>query len=205
MLTPHLPLLLLQTSSALSHIFPEIRLDASKLVSLLLDHVPRHVTGSWPRTSAPAASSSKTTLDSGNNILEGLRLAVGLGGEAGQNAQMGKLGLAGRLTGLQTLLEFVKAALGGDDTRAAFDGWMEELASGEAGGRDKGKGREVVVSPDIVLVSGSLMGVGEWGVESDCWEIGRLGTGGPGDDQATNDVLVVRIDDVGEKKVELTG
>jgi pre-rRNA-processing protein IPI1 len=43
-LTPHLPLLQLQTSSALSHIFPEIRLDAARLVHLFLEQIPTHIT-----------------------------------------------------------------------------------------------------------------------------------------------------------------
>lgn len=37
-LAPHLPMLALVTSSALSHIFAEVRLDAARVVSLLLEH-----------------------------------------------------------------------------------------------------------------------------------------------------------------------
>ena len=91
LLQPHLPLLLLQTSSALSNIFPEIRLDAAKLVHLLLQHVPSQVTAGWPAASLDCASSSKAALDGASSgestILEGLRLALGLGGEKATSAQ----------------------------------------------------------------------------------------------------------------------
>lgn len=57
-LSPHLPMLALLTSSALSHIFAEIRLDAAKIVSLLLEH------DMLARTDS-------------NGILQGLCLALG--------------------------------------------------------------------------------------------------------------------------------
>ncbi|KAI0053977.1 hypothetical protein FA95DRAFT_1551756 [Auriscalpium vulgare] len=42
-LAPHSPVLLLFTTSAQSHIFPEIQIDAVRLLDLLLDHIPRVV------------------------------------------------------------------------------------------------------------------------------------------------------------------
>lgn len=44
---PHAPLLLLFTTSAQTHIFPEIRIDAIRFVDLFLEHIPRAVTTGW--------------------------------------------------------------------------------------------------------------------------------------------------------------
>ncbi|KAG6884745.1 hypothetical protein C0993_008535 [Termitomyces sp. T159_Od127] len=41
---PHAPLLLLFTTSAQTHIFPEIRIDAIRFIDLFLEHIPRAVT-----------------------------------------------------------------------------------------------------------------------------------------------------------------
>lgn len=172
-LTPHLPLLLLQTSSALSHIFPDIRLDAARLVNLFLEHIPTHVTSSWP--------------SSNSTILEGLRLTLGLGGDkAGASTQSGRLGAQGKVVALRTILAFVRAALdnevkaGGDDEVAAmfrkvFGG------EGESSGNGKGKGRQVEVDSETGMfeqMEGILSGCGDWGLEgpTDVWEIGRLET-----------------------------
>jgi hypothetical protein len=102
-LTPHLPLLVLQTTSALSHIFPEIRLDACRLVQLLLDQVPHHI------VSEPG-------------ILEGLTSAVGLGGN---NAQMGfRITPVSKLVTLRVMLAYVSAAID-TDKEGLFDQWMD--------------------------------------------------------------------------------
>lgn len=200
-LTPHLPLLLLQTSSALSHIFPEIRLDACKLVALLLEHVPTHVVGSWP-ASTSTASSSKNTLDGGNIILEGLRLAVGLGGEKGASSTMGKLGSTGRLTTLSTLLSFTKCALEKDmvDTDGIFADWVP-------GSEGKGKGRAVDVSLNTVWPEGWLVGPPSWGLDNDVgtWDVSRLNGAGLEDEEGQGDAVVVSfmtccrisVDDIG--------
>ena len=42
-LTPHAPTLLLFTASAQSHIFPEIRIDAIRVLDLLLEFAPEQV------------------------------------------------------------------------------------------------------------------------------------------------------------------
>ena len=186
-LTPHLPLLLLQTSSALSHIFPEVRLDACKLVALLLAHVPQHVVGTWPQsTSSASASSSKNTLDGGNIILEGLRLAVGLGGEKGAMAAMGKLGANGRLVTLKTLLQFVDCALQTEGSEDIFDGWLE-------GSGRKGKAKAVDVGREAMIFEGSLVSPGNWAFEpvDASWDISRLATGTLGDEDGSHDTLVV--------------
>ncbi|KAG5735244.1 Testis-expressed sequence 10 like protein [Termitomyces sp. T112] len=44
---PHAPLLLLFTTSAQTHIFPEIRIDAIRFLDLFLEHIPRAVTVGW--------------------------------------------------------------------------------------------------------------------------------------------------------------
>lgn len=117
---PHAQLLLLQTSSALSHIFPEIRLDACRLIELLLDVVPDEVVGQWPFSAAMTggsgvkgkepASSGSSSLD--NTILEGLRLAAGIGGRAGEGGHNGQQMLpSSKLVVLRALEGFVTAAL----------------------------------------------------------------------------------------------
>lgn len=173
-LAPHLPLLLLQTSSALSHIFPEIRLDAARLVNLFLEHIPKHVTSSWP---------SHTS-----TILEGLRLTVGLGGDKGASStQSGRLGAQGKLVALRTILAFVKASLVGrneslsdaDEVAGMFVGVFG--SEGESSGGGKGKGKEVGVNDDSGVtesLEGFLTGCGDWGMEvpTDTWELGRLET-----------------------------
>jgi hypothetical protein len=108
---PHLPILLLQTSSALSHIFPEVRIDACHLVSLLLDIAPASVVSTWPY---PKRSAVETISGPGeeNTILSGLRLAAGLGGQAGEGGAMGQTLLpASKLVVLKTILAFVRAGL----------------------------------------------------------------------------------------------
>jgi pre-rRNA-processing protein IPI1 len=49
-LQPHSPMLLLFTTSAQTHIFPEIRIDAVKFLDLLLEVVPEGVVSGWTQT-----------------------------------------------------------------------------------------------------------------------------------------------------------
>ncbi|KAG6911904.1 hypothetical protein DXG01_000151 [Tephrocybe rancida] len=44
---PHSPLLLLFTTSAQTHIFPEIRIDAIRFLDLFLEHIPQAVITGW--------------------------------------------------------------------------------------------------------------------------------------------------------------
>ncbi|KAK8858519.1 hypothetical protein IAR55_002746 [Kwoniella newhampshirensis] len=170
-LSPHLPLLVLQTSSALSHIFPEIRLDGCKLVHLLLQHVPSHVVGSWPHDPS--------------NILEGLRLAVGLGGEKGVNSQIGRLTGGAKLMTMRAMGEFVRRGLGvGLEVEKGKwkEGWVEISEN-----RDKGQQRTVREDGAADLgEEGWLVSGKEWDVQAELengWEIGRLGQqGGKGDE-----------------------
>jgi pre-rRNA-processing protein IPI1 len=189
LLQPHLPLLLLQTSSALSNIFPEIRLDAAKLVHLLLQHVPSQVTTGWPAASLDGASSSKAALDGASSgestILEGLRLALGLGGEKATSAQ-NRMSAGGKLVILKALLAFVTAALRGaskgeDEATATLprDTFGIWRPSGERESKNRGKER-AVVAPDS-FEQGWFAGVQDWGVDVETntsWEVGRLGGSG---------------------------
>lgn len=49
-LIPHSPVLLLFTTSAQTHIFPEIRIDAIRFLDLLLEHIPDVVTEGWAQS-----------------------------------------------------------------------------------------------------------------------------------------------------------
>ncbi|WVF69251.1 hypothetical protein IAT40_004027 [Kwoniella sp. CBS 6097] len=168
-LSPHLPLLVLQTSSALSHIFPEIRLDACKLVHLLLTHVPTHVVGSWPRQPS--------------NILEGLRLAVGLGGEKGVNSQIGRLTGGAKLVTLRAMAEFVRKGLGADEGQEEewLEGWIDHNRKSSASASN-GPEKVVRADPtyDDLQEEGWVIG-GAWNVDKDIeqsWELGRMAAHG---------------------------
>ncbi|WVQ80727.1 hypothetical protein IAT38_002832 [Cryptococcus sp. DSM 104549] len=167
-LSPHLPLLLLQTSSALSHIFPEIRLDACKLVHLFLRLVPSHVVGSWPYQPS--------------NILEGLRLAVGLGGEKGVNSQIGRLTGGAKLVTMRAMREFVKCGI---DEKGEGEAWKEGWVEGSQRGQGV-QGRRRVVKDDVDLqLEGWVVGGKAWSAVEDggSWEVGRLGAdSGKGDE-----------------------
>lgn len=178
-LSPHLPLLVLQASSALSHIFPEIRLDACKLVHLMLQYVPSHVVSSWPYESS--------------NILEGLRLAVGLGGEKGVNSQIGRLTGGAKLVTMKAMREFVRIGLENGMTQKWGGGYLED--------RQSSRGKFKVVKEESGLENVQLEG---WLVgtrmaklvgDGDAWELGRLGSlGGKGDEEGVVSVLSVRDD-----------
>jgi pre-rRNA-processing protein IPI1 len=77
MLAPHVPVLLLFSASALSHIFPEIRVDAVRFIDILLDIVPDTVVGNWansdmsPLANQGGEASASGTSSSGRWILEG--------------------------------------------------------------------------------------------------------------------------------------
>lgn len=151
------------------------------MVQLLLDQVPDQVVGSWPRASSSIeASAAGKALDGGNNILEGLRLAVGLGGEKGASVQMGKLGNTGRLITLKALASFVKCALTTDSSDHAESSGLREALSGwiESGSKNaKGKGKMVEISPAGILAEGYLVGLDDWALDfgSDAaWEVGRV-------------------------------
>lgn len=79
-LYPHAPVLLLFTTSALTHIFPEIRVDAVRFLDIFLEHIPELVVEGW-------ASGSSTH---GRRILDGylglLNAGTAFGGEGGEKS-----------------------------------------------------------------------------------------------------------------------
>lgn len=92
--------LLLQASMGLSHIYHDIRIDACRLIALLLSLAPSSVVGVWPKPGD-------------HRILDGLRLVAGIGGRAGEGGQSGlNLLPRSKLVILDTLLAFVKAGFG---------------------------------------------------------------------------------------------
>ncbi|KAJ9097417.1 hypothetical protein QFC19_006787 [Naganishia cerealis] len=107
-LAPYMNELLLQASMGLSHIYHDIRVDACRLVSLLLSTASSHVVGQWPANAGHSVSSQSNE----NRILDGLRLVAGIGGRAGEGGQNGlNLKPTSKLVILDTLLAFVKAGL----------------------------------------------------------------------------------------------
>ncbi|GHJ88879.1 hypothetical protein NliqN6_5281 [Naganishia liquefaciens] len=104
-LAPYMNELLLQASMGLSHIYHDIRIDACRLISLLLLIAPIHVVGAWPRNASSAQANE-------HRILDGLRLVAGIGGRAGEGGQNGlNLLPTSKLVILETLLAFVKSGL----------------------------------------------------------------------------------------------
>ena len=188
MLAPHLPLLLLQTSSALSHIFPEIRLSACQLILLLLEHVPQHVVGSWP------ASSSSST-GSGLNILEGLRLAIGLGGSSTSNYGL-RLSPNAKLVTFKTMLSFLECALQKQndhdrDIKSIFADWLDQKPRSR-------KGKERAIGGEFTVFApgeeGFLASFTDWALSRDDggeWELGRLSGDTPSDDDTVVTTLSV--------------
>lgn len=114
-LSPYLSLLQLQISSALSHIFPAIRIDACKLVELLLETHPADVVGSWPVSDVSgsgAATPVSAVPTSGSTIFDGLRLSAGLGEEKGASTQAGfRFTTSTKLVILRTIKTFIGKAL----------------------------------------------------------------------------------------------
>jgi len=112
-LSPYLPLIQLQISSALSHIFPAIRIDACKLVELLLETHAADVISKWPAKSQVEATAASAVMPtSGSTIFDGLRLSAGLGEEKGASTQGGfRMTNASKLVILRTIKTFVAKAL----------------------------------------------------------------------------------------------
>ncbi|CED83304.1 Uncharacterized conserved protein [Phaffia rhodozyma] len=104
-LIPHLPVIFLHFSSALSHIFPEVRIDAVKSFRVLLEHYPSLCVEGWVQNRG-----------TGGRAGEGLMGVLGLGG--GNNGGKQQAGVASvplksgaKLIVLQALEKFLKAAL----------------------------------------------------------------------------------------------
>ena len=78
-LIPHSPVLLLFTTSAQTHIFPEIRIDAVRFLDIYLEYIPEIVTEGWMQPGGGAH---------GRRVLEGylgiLSAGTTFGGEGGE-------------------------------------------------------------------------------------------------------------------------
>lgn len=89
MLSPHVPVVLLFSASALSHIFPEIRVDAIRFIDILLDLVPDKVVGNWtnsdtgPLANRGGETSASGSSSSGRWILEGYLALLDVNSSAG--------------------------------------------------------------------------------------------------------------------------
>ncbi|BEJ12214.1 hypothetical protein CspHIS471_0206740 [Cutaneotrichosporon sp. HIS471] len=102
-LSAYLPTLTLQISSGLSHIFPAIRLDTSRLVLLLLES-GADIVGPWP-----AKPPSTSSLVGSAGVFDGLRLAAGLGEDKASAGY--RLDGKGKLVILRTIRGFIQRAL----------------------------------------------------------------------------------------------
>lgn len=87
-LTPHLPVLLLHSTSALSSIFPAVRVDAVRVLGVLLEESGgtgcERISEGWEIGSGGRGE--------GGRVLEGLLAVLGVGGKgetAGSNAPLG--------------------------------------------------------------------------------------------------------------------
>lgn len=76
---------MLFTTSALSHIFPEIRVDAVRFIDLLLQLIPNTVVGNWISSSAEThgETSAQGAENGGRRILEGYLALLDIKGSTG--------------------------------------------------------------------------------------------------------------------------
>ncbi|KAI0375373.1 hypothetical protein BV20DRAFT_265919 [Pilatotrama ljubarskyi] len=79
-LLPHSPVLLLFTTSAQTHIFPEIRIDAVRFLDIFLDYIPDVVTEGW--TTEGSGSHGRRVLEGYLGILNA-GTSFGEGGDTG--------------------------------------------------------------------------------------------------------------------------
>ncbi|KAI9060172.1 hypothetical protein FKP32DRAFT_1595567 [Trametes sanguinea] len=111
-LIPHSPVLLLFTTSAQTHIFPEIRIDAVRFLDILLDHIPDVVIEGWTQH----ASGSH-----GRRVLEGYLGILSAGTSFGEGGDTGPvqatstasvvLSPASKLVVLRSLAHFLSHAV----------------------------------------------------------------------------------------------
>ncbi|KAJ3868716.1 hypothetical protein EV359DRAFT_31693 [Lentinula novae-zelandiae] len=109
-LVPHAPLILLFTSSAQTHIFPEIRIDAIRFLNIFLEYFPEVIVRGWD-----TANNSN-----GSRVLEGYLGVLSAGTITGDaegppvatSTASVMLTPASKLVVLQSLSRFLKAATG---------------------------------------------------------------------------------------------
>ena len=79
LLTPHAELLLLYTTSAQTHIFLEVRLDAVKFLDLLLTVIPDYVVSGCLQCVGQAGAESCTSGGHGQKVLDGYLSLLNVG------------------------------------------------------------------------------------------------------------------------------
>ena len=90
-LVPHAPTLLLFTASAQSHIFLEIRLDAIRLLDLLLELIPEQVVaGFWGNGTGGSRAGH------GRKLLDGYLSLLNVGTEFGEDGEAGPSSVTGQ-------------------------------------------------------------------------------------------------------------
>ncbi|KZT05948.1 uncharacterized protein LAESUDRAFT_726516 [Laetiporus sulphureus 93-53] len=118
-LVPHTPILLLFTTSAQTHIFPEIRIDAIRFLDLFLEVLPELVTEGWLQPSSH-----------GRRVLEGYLGILNAGttfGEGGDTGHMQAtstasvvLSMGSKLIALKSLSSFLQHALATSSNVTSF-------------------------------------------------------------------------------------
>jgi pre-rRNA-processing protein IPI1 len=73
-LIPHTSLLVLFTTSAQTHIFPELRIDAIRFLDLFLESIPHSIVGGW----------SEPNAGHGSRVLEGYLGVLNAGTKFGE-------------------------------------------------------------------------------------------------------------------------
>ncbi|KAL7417489.1 hypothetical protein BDY24DRAFT_375058 [Mrakia frigida] len=164
-LTPHLPLLLLHTSSALCHIFPEIRIDAVKILGVIMTVCPKECVDGWGVEGGRGM---------GVRVGEGLMGVLGLGGGPSSSSQntssSSTLRPAAKLIILRTLSHFLSTSLSPTITSPTwFLAPSFSTSASYAEFETLLKGKKPYVAPmDDWLLSGGGGG----------WELGDFGLGG---------------------------
>ncbi|KAJ3987492.1 hypothetical protein F5890DRAFT_1497228 [Lentinula detonsa] len=118
-LVPHAPLILLFTTSAQTHIFPEIRIDAVRFLNIFLEHFPEVIVSGWD-----TANNSH-----GSRVLEGYLGVLSAGTITGDaeglpvatSTASVMLTPASKLVVLHSLSRFLEAATGFQTTSSTFD------------------------------------------------------------------------------------
>ncbi|KAL7285185.1 hypothetical protein ACG7TL_000278 [Trametes sanguinea] len=131
-LIPHSPVLLLFTTSAQTHIFPEIRIDAVRFLDIFLEHIPDVVTEGWTQH----ASGSH-----GRRVLEGYLGILSAGTSFGEGGDTGPvqatstasvvLSATSKLVVLRSLAHFLShaVAVSGRSSDATLESTSTVLAT----------------------------------------------------------------------------
>ncbi|KAK1234540.1 rRNA processing protein, partial [Marasmius sp. AFHP31] len=122
---PHSSVFLLYTSSAQTHIFPEIRIDAVRFLNLLLESVPEAVVSGWDTT----GNTHGTRILAGYlGILNAGTIYNDVDTPAATSTATVMLTPQSKLVVLQSLSTFLKIALGTHSSEAnphqSMDGWF---------------------------------------------------------------------------------